>query len=48
MKDKIIVFLLKVLLGIVFIAFAILFIGACVGNLLNVDESPAPGLHWKL
>ena len=45
--DPIVVFLFKALLVIGVIGFFYFFIGACIGNFFNVDEDPAPGLHWK-
>lgn len=32
----------------VWIGVACLWIYSCVGNLLNVDEDPAPGTHWRV
>lgn len=39
--------ILKILLAIIFVGAILFWVGACVGNFLNVDESPFPGLHWK-
>lgn len=38
---------LKAILVLIFAGFILLWVGACVGNFLDVDESPFPSLHWK-
>lgn len=45
--DHLGLFLCYLIMTIAIIAFLCFWVGACVGNFLNVDESPFPGLHWK-
>ena len=41
------VIIVKVILLLIFFAFMYVWVISCIGNALNVDEDPAPGLHWK-
>ena len=45
--DHLVLFLFYLVMTIAVIAFLCFWVGACVGNFLNVDEYPFPGLHWK-
>lgn len=40
-------YLSLIVIGIVSIALLVFWVGGCVGSALNVDEDPAPTLHWK-
>lgn len=40
-------YLSLIVIGIACIAILVLWVGGCVGSALNVDEDPAPTLHWK-
>lgn len=46
-KNTFLSIVLKALIFLGYAAFIGLMVLACVGNFLNVDESPFPGLHWK-
>lgn len=47
MKEKIIRGIGYAIVGICYLAFVIFLIGGCIGNVINVDEKPYSGLHWK-
>ena len=46
--DRLFVLLIRVLIILAFLVFVYFWVGSCIGNFLNVDEDPAPGLHFKL
>lgn len=41
------VYIAYAMFGIAIVAFLIFWISGCTANFLNVDDDPAPGLHWK-
>jgi hypothetical protein len=45
--NKLVVYSFYFLFAIGWLLFVCLLIGGCVGNFLDVNESPFPGLHWK-
>ena len=45
--SRISVYFIYAILGIAIAAFLVFWVGGCTANFLNVDDDPAPGLHWK-